>query len=709
MTTRRLSVWPFVLVAIALCVSVSRGQQQSQAPTFRTGVDLVTVDVSVLDSDGRPVLGLGAEDFEIKLDGKVQPVRVVTVLQARPTGAAAPAPAGEPAPAPTGEPVIRRVFTNEAPPSADSRLIVFMVDDLSFSFARGKELFVAAEGLIESLPEGDLVGFTTSSGSQVVNPTTDHEVVRAAMAKAVGQFLDPRSVRPGELSGGGGTIDTPDSPVGLQQALAIERGDNATWMEVVANECFAGDRTQVEGQTRAALLSNDCVSKLDREIRQTAQITRTNTARQAGAIEAVLKTMKPVGGLKQLMLMTDGLAMDIDIDVLKPLALAAAEAGVQISVLSPEPDFSMTDAGRRERSEAGGLTDVGMARRRRDDSQLLLNGAQTMAGVAGGQFYRVIGDADPLMERAALAGSVVYRLGVEAPKGSEPGKDYRLEAKLASDRKGLSVHANRHAVFVEPEAVAAPPSPNEVLRRAVGAGQSLYGVPLKVGTSIRQSPPRPDGSAPPAPLELAINVEVPATVNGPLMTMFGLVNEASRNGEMSSGQRPVASPTPGEPFLISFSLPVTAGSYQLRFAAADAEGAVGALTLPVKAELATIGPFHASDLLTAWVDAQGRPQLFTLDTLPKAATSMQASVELYPVSGTLPDEEVFVQWTLTKAGDAFPLDDREVTAERLPTSLRAATEFLFDGFGSGTFTIRGRIRMGDTDLGTIQTTIAVGS
>ena len=38
-------------------------------PTFRSGVDLVTVDATVLDGDGRPVPTLHAEDFHIEVDG----------------------------------------------------------------------------------------------------------------------------------------------------------------------------------------------------------------------------------------------------------------------------------------------------------------------------------------------------------------------------------------------------------------------------------------------------------------------------------------------------------------------------------------------------------------------------------------------------------------------------------------------------------------
>src|SRR5688500_19028177 len=47
-----------------------------QVPAFRSGVELVTVDVGVVDRQGNPLRGLGAGDFSVTVGG--QPRRVVT-------------------------------------------------------------------------------------------------------------------------------------------------------------------------------------------------------------------------------------------------------------------------------------------------------------------------------------------------------------------------------------------------------------------------------------------------------------------------------------------------------------------------------------------------------------------------------------------------------------------------------------------------------
>src|SRR5580693_1787949 len=93
--------------------------QTSQAPVFRGGVTLVSVDVTVLDHDGKCVPGLSADDFEVKLDGHVRPVRAAAYEEVA-TSVASTASSGA---APARE-------TTNAVPAAEPRLFVVLVDDL---------------------------------------------------------------------------------------------------------------------------------------------------------------------------------------------------------------------------------------------------------------------------------------------------------------------------------------------------------------------------------------------------------------------------------------------------------------------------------------------------------------------------------------------------------------------------------------------------
>lgn len=694
-----------VMLGLAVTVSgAQQGAQQQERPTFRGTVDLVTIDVTVLDSDSRPVPGLTADDFEIKLDGRVQPVKIVSFVELGPAELAAPSAAASA----DGVFPERPVFSNESVPMPDPRVFVFLLDDLSMSPTRGRALLHGAQRFVKGLPARDYIGFATSSGTHIVNPTLDRPVVLDALSRAVGSATDPRSFSPSEPAGGRND-GTPDSAVGVAQALAIDHGDLGMLRDVIAMECFNGDRSLVDSQNISVLTGeNDCVTAVVRQARRTATFTKAIVAQQASVLTSVIESMSDAPGFKQLVVITDGLAVGAEVAPLKPVALAAARAGVRISVMVEEPDLNMGDEGRRVMALDGSATvqaDLGMPQRRREDGKLLLDGAATATEMAGGQLYRIIGDPDPFFDRVIRAGSAVYRLGVQALPETSVGREFEVEAKV-KNRRGVTVAANRIAVVPEPEAPKeiAPPTIDEQLASAIRSGTPHFGVPIELGTVIRRSQnvsTRPGGAM---ALEVVVDVEIPASINGPLITMYGLVDGS---GQLTNGRRELPAQPSGQPFTISFVLPVASGAYRLRFAAADAEGNLGSIEVPLDAALPTLGPFVSSDVLAAWVDERGQAHPLTLEALPAGTTSLIASMELYPAGETTPAGDIFVAWTISRAGETEPVDEREVVAQNMNGIQRAGAEFSTDLLEPGSYTIRATVRLGETVLGTLQKTFQV--
>ena len=74
-------VWIVGLLTIAVRAQQA-GDQEQRPPTFRSGTNLVRVDVSVLDKDGKPVRTLNADDFELRENGELQAITSFKLVDA---------------------------------------------------------------------------------------------------------------------------------------------------------------------------------------------------------------------------------------------------------------------------------------------------------------------------------------------------------------------------------------------------------------------------------------------------------------------------------------------------------------------------------------------------------------------------------------------------------------------------------------------------
>ena len=427
---------------------------------------------------------------------------------------------------------------------------------------------------------------TTSSGAFTVNPTRDHAAVDTALRRTAGAFIDPRNraIDQGQDSRTGQQID---ATVGLQEGLDIFWGNSVLLQQVVQRDCSGG------GLSQQQVTSSRCAEVVEQQSRVVGALARAQVDQQVQSYLNVMNAMRPWPGRKALVLVSDGVAaasreQRIRFDA---IAKAAAAAGIEVSVLTQEPD----QVGADDRSAV-------QASVRREDGQALMAGAETIADLTGGHFYRVIGTPDRFFDRVSMASSAVYHLGVEAPASSDPGRDFALSARVTRDN--LTVHANRHAIAPAPMVMA---STDEQLKAGVANGALAYGVPLTLATVLRRG-------ASTSQVDVGANVEVPGSVTGPITVMFGLVDLAS--GTLRTGKTTIAAPVAGGNYRVSLSLPVATGAYRLRFAVADAAGHVGSLGIGVKAELTRLGPLQLSDVLTSWTGTDGKPQFLALEEIP---------------------------------------------------------------------------------------------
>jgi hypothetical protein len=416
---------------------------------------------------------------------------------------------------------------SEAEP--DPRLFVLLVDDVSIYPTDSKGLVVAAERFVDSIPPRDWVGLATTSGLTTVNPSPDRTMLMTRLKRTFGQMNDPRrQSRP---------------YVGLMDALLADES-GAALLDLIQTYCHLP-----ASMSRAEILQSTCAHDVEKQARANAAFARNNTRNQLDTYAAVIKRMASAPGVKELVILTGGIALTPrdSLDFI-PVAKAATAAGVQITILMEEPDdidLSLLFAGELA-----------------NDQRQMIQEAETFADMSGGQFFRVIGQADRFYQRILISASAIYRIGVDLPRNLPPNGQYTV--KVVVNRPGVKAFASHYA---SPPPPPVSMTPEEKMKHAIGTGELSYAVPVEMSAEIV---PPPLGS----PMAIRVVVEVPGETHGPVSGMFGIVGP---DHQLRSGHRDLLRSADGKSYRLDFLVPVAAGTYDLRFAVADASGAVGAV------------------------------------------------------------------------------------------------------------------------------------
>jgi VWFA-related protein len=160
-----------VLVCSGLVLS---GQTRpEQTPAFRSGIELVTIDVGVVDRQGNPVRGLASGDFVVTVGG--QPRRVVTA-EFVDVAAARPSLASNLDMVP--------ISTNEG--AGIGRLFVFIVDQSTLELGSARQVTRASSRFFSHLTFADRSALMLLPVGQGVGFTWAHDRVRDALQRVSG-------------------------------------------------------------------------------------------------------------------------------------------------------------------------------------------------------------------------------------------------------------------------------------------------------------------------------------------------------------------------------------------------------------------------------------------------------------------------------------------------------------------------------------------
>lgn len=516
----------------------------AQQPTFRSGIDLVTVDATVLGRDGMPIDSLGPDDFKLEVDGRVRRVLSAQYVSQAARKNLAP-------------PLAARHFTSNE--GADTgRIVVVAVDEAHIRRLEGRQAMRAAEAFIDSLDASDHVGVIGLTRVGALTLTRDRFALKRKLGALFGQ-TDPVFLQ---------------FNLGLSEALDIAEGSRSRLADAVLRECGRA-LTDYVNLARAADDAGGgrdaCPEQLEQESRGIAQHAHTQARISLSGLEALVASLKDIPGPKTVVLLSEGMVADPRRIDLARVSAEAQAARVAIYVLQLEvPVFEA----------AQDRISPTLAR----DLQVKGDGLSRVAGAARGAVFRLAGDDPRPFERIARELSGYYLLAFEPLETERDGRSHRIQVALA--RGGGELRARNG--FTLP---AAPPSPAARDARLVTLLRTLTlatELPVRVATYAFAEP---DSRR----LRVVVSAEADAGASSALLG-FVLIDArgviaATAGREAGTGR-------------YAFSAIVAPGPYTLRAGAIDSLGRQGSVERPFDARTTVAEGVSLSDLILAPLPAQ---------------------------------------------------------------------------------------------------------
>jgi VWFA-related protein len=382
-------------LALAAVLAPSAYQQ-----TFKTAVDLVEVDVTVVDRNGKPIEGLTAADFDVWIAPKQRKVVTIARRTYGPTAGDSSAAA-----ATVGE------TTQKAAPGS-GRKFILAIDEHSLQVGAGLAAVNAAERFIDRLQPNDLVGLHAYPTGVVTHDlTSDHAAVRRVLRNIRGLRMEPES----------------RFRMTVSEVIDIASGDTRAMQAVFRRECGGGGCRPDEVRDEAISLA--------------AFLEMTATQSIAG-LRGLVRGLGEVPGRKTLVLVSGGLVTtDRSSGRANPRAeitqLGREAAAANLDLFALHLDWSFQEA----LASKGGLRTSYFR-----DSNLAATGLEIIAGTAGGTVIRVRGTSpDVAFDRIMRETSAYYVLGVECGDEDRDGRPHPIRVKVK--RSGVEIRSRTEVII----------------------------------------------------------------------------------------------------------------------------------------------------------------------------------------------------------------------------------------------------------------------
>lgn len=484
-----------LLLCFHLCVGLALAQVvQNPKPAeevtdvVKVYTDLVQTDVMVFDKQGRFISGLKREDFELRVDGKVEPIGSFDLVRAGTPSEEAQLAAARGIAGPTS------TTEKRGPVPLDRGRPVFLfVDDAHLSpTSLDQTRKLLSRYVDHDLKQNDEAAIITASGrlgflQQLTNNKT---VLKTAIER-----LTPRP---------GISRDFQRPPMSEYQALQISRGDPDTTGYFVDeilkdNRMFSRSSAEDEVARRASMI-----------LEQAAHFTTITLA----SLDSLVRSFSKLPGRKLIFLISDGFFIDTrnsdSTERIRKVTSAAGQSGAVIysidarGLITGLADASTpVAADRTGRLQRGGMGEIFSSQ----------DGLNALAIDTGGRAQFNTNDLHAAIDDGLKETSVYYLLSWRpARAGDSPSKFRQLEVAIPG-RPELTVRVQRGFFDLDPQQLAdkrkgvanlkpEAPTVETKLREAIVASYPERQLPISLSLSYLDAPDK--GMA------LSASIQVPA-------------------------------------------------------------------------------------------------------------------------------------------------------------------------------------------------------
>ena len=452
------------------------GQVKSQTPqreqtddVVRVKAELVQTDLTVVNKQGRFVAGLSANDFELRVDSKLQPLSFFEEVAAggveeeklltatRAAGAVAPA---------------------KLPGMSDSgsdrgRVVFFFVDDVHLTgegLSRARS--VLTHFVENKMTAKDRVAVVAASGQIgfLQQLTNNKAVLREAISRLNYRY----------------NPETTASQVSISEVdanLIANHRDRGLFAYVV-------EATMREFQMGALSATTLVVNRV-RQINAQSKIAETDTLSR---LASLIRSTSPLAGRKILFLISDGFVVDVKRssgpEVMRQVTNEAARVGVVIYSLNTRSNFlgSGADVSKNDYPDFSARTTGRLLAEEKMPQEPL----EALADETGGRSYLNSNALDDGVAEALTESSAYYLLGWRPDSENQRAGRSRMNVVIKG-RPDLRVRLRRHFFdsrknqatgITKNEATDTTNSPDDDLKTALGSLYPRRDLPSSVSTSL---------------------------------------------------------------------------------------------------------------------------------------------------------------------------------------------------------------------------------